>query len=1454
MKNFTVRTKIALTALALFLAFQASGEEWKTVGVLGNSGTDARPLTYGPIEREGETSLGFAYWPEKGRFYFPAGSGKVVAMDDTGEVVAEHPAPGAFVGWHGSTAIAGTWAVFCENMYPFKPYWMQREAGLRARLWRLQVGAADGTKVERVPLPAGLTNLTVMSSAPNAAAELALYDGTSRGLFIWSPEGGACRRLAEVPTGIGRIEGLSKPLEIGSAEFDGKGRVVLFGQKWMMRLEDGGTWTIRRVIGERLNFNNRLLRAGNFWYCGGWGNVIHRFDADFNLAPGVAYGGSSGYSFAKAHLNPECDQLSGIVELGPDVIAIMSGRESVSILRFDVKRQQFDSLARFGAVRTCKELAFAGEDYVKGPMNWQWDSAKDAEGFGDMKLTALKMTEAETKDAEALKTERGYNIVAVKGARAVAWDKKGQRVLKLERQKGTQRAAGLDQKKRGWWKDAGRNTGFEWTAKIAIPHEAVDAGVVTVAIDDKDGHRVRNLVGARPKERFEGNVVEWDLRDDDGRVVVPGEYAARVVAHKPITYRYLNNFANGGDKDPTRNVVSDHCCMEAVTACGGDVFFAAPFSESGVAYTRWSMDGRFKRAYQWMVGESTVDAFAASDGKRFFALKGGSGVWSRDDKNKAITLAAFDVESGDVISLGPKKFATLWEYADTNRAIAGLVFLGGRLYVGDALGGNVRIYEFKMDADGNSATIKESGGFAASGLEALAAGDDGKLYLTMDGKVCVVKEAQSRSDAEELFTCGHRVQGLAVRGGTICLTGNERDTVEIWRKRLWWWSKNELGEPGGAYDGAWRKERMVKPNQLAFDSDGKLWVAEKRWHPKRAVRWDVEKKEVLKELVAGIYYGAPGGGMDKRHPGRWIGFDCLWNVDAATGGERIVSILEGDGERAARTLGNLNRFERTEQGRTLVLGSYAGWRVGEVRQDGTLKPLAHLATSVAFAKFFKQDLPKTQTLALWTDANGDGEMQKEEFATGPENFSLFMNEDWFPTGWITCDRFFVTGVDTVTKRSYLVPVVRTGWNAVGAPVWDIATMMTNRIDVTDGLSPTLKNVTGMTQMLRDGSVIVGANNRMMRFTSEGRMLWSIPNLYRGVHGSHKAPLFENGETVMGLLFPLGEAVLKDGHTVTAWMSNRGHVYLVSDDGFFVQRLFGGLGSFGLELLGGEPFGGVMEQADDGTVFLQAGHKGGYRIYTLEGLDGIRRVPPFGITVTPAQMEQAASVAVASEDTPKSLTVRRAEEHRVKNNPASINWSFVKEGASWKMPQGTATVKLVWDDVALHVQWTMPDVTPWLNGGKDWTLLFKTGDGVDLQLRTKDGHVRRVFLAPFDGGTAAVLYDFGAKSGNTLKFTSPWRSVEVNDVRRIDSVSAVSQRVVGVDVAIVELRLPWKTLGLSADDLKAGVTGDVGMIWGEAAGKVNVMRGYYFNKATGLVNDVPGEIDPPVKEYGKLIFN
>ena len=187
------------------------------------------------------------------------------------------------------------------------------------------------------------------------------------------------------------------------------------------------------------------------------------------------------------------------------------------------------------------------------------------------------------------------------------------------------------------------------------------------------------------------------------------------------------------------------------------------------------------------------------------------------------------------------------------------------------------------------------------------------------------------------------------------------------------------------------------------------------------------------------------------------------------------------------------------------------------------------------------------------------------------------------------------------------------------------------------------------------------------------------------------------------------------------------------------------------------------------------------------------------------------------------------------------------------------MRVALDAQNLNLFYDVQDDSPWMNTGKDATLLFKTGDSVDLQIGSdgtadpkRSGPVPgdlRLLIAPFQGKDIAVLYQHrvpGAK--NPATFTSPWRSEKVDVVRVLDAAKISVNR--GDGRYRVEATIPLAELGLAA---VAGRTlrADFGALYGDPSGTVTLLRSYWSNPATNLVNDVPGEIMLSPNRWGTV---
>ncbi len=361
--------------------------------------------------------------------------------------------------------------------------------------------------------------------------------------------------------------------------------------------------------------------------------------------------------------------------------------------------------------------------------------------------------------------------------------------------------------------------------------------------------------------------------------------------------------------------------------------------------------------------------------------------------------------------------------------------------------------------------------------------------------------------------------------------------------------------------------------------------------------------------------------------------------------------------------------------------------------------------------------------------------------------------------------------------------------------------------------------------------------------AKGAIRWSFYNPYTCVHGSQKAPLPTPGD-LQGILFSLGSVPYSATADVMALVNNHGRAFFITSDGLYLDEIFTDVRVSARNdetCINGEPFGGVFAwDTLNRRAVLQAG---GSRLYYIRNLDKVKelRVP---FTVTAKQLAAAHKKPMMTRpgETAKSVPPEAVL-------PAKLSWRVADRGI-W------VDAKVVAE--ALELTWRVEDPSPWVNNGEDAALAFKTGDCVDFQFLDSSGDPVRLMFAPKKGDAnqvETILYRHKAK-GAKRDFASPWRTYTVGDVTYPTNCPAKVRREANaytltakIPFALFdsvsrpkETRYDWRTKGLQAD---------VGVIYGDADGKINMLRTYWANKETGLVNDVPGEIIPTPKMWGLL---
>jgi len=213
-----------------------------------------------------------------------------------------------------------------------------------------------------------------------------------------------------------------------------------------------------------------------------------------------------------------------------------------------------------------------------------------------------------------------------------------------------------------------------------IPYEVPGDGYVTLAIDDAQGRRVRNLA-TRAWRTAGPHRQDWDLKNDAGNTVPAGTYRLRAITHPGLRLTYCmtpypNVESHAPENSPWLNDrggpggwLSDHACAECVATAGDRVYFGAITPEFGAGFIATDLQGR----KLWGIGSfgSFMGAgCVAADASNIFVAKNYS-QRPGDDRIWRVDAATHDF--------------TLWlerkDTPDRKTGIRALALRDGRLYV-----------------------------------------------------------------------------------------------------------------------------------------------------------------------------------------------------------------------------------------------------------------------------------------------------------------------------------------------------------------------------------------------------------------------------------------------------------------------------------------------------------------------------------------------------------------------------------------------------------------------------------------------------------------------------------------------------------------------------------------------------------------------------------------------------
>lgn len=1025
--------------------------------------------------------------------------------------------------------------------------------------------------------------------------------------------------------------------------------------------------------------------------------------------------------------------------------------------------------------------------------------------------------------------------------------------------------------------------------RVTIPEQAAR---FTVAINDEAGQRVRNLAADFVPEDYsvavkDGNrtvEVLWDGLNDAGKLVQPGTYRAVGLTHAGLGAEFDMCFYNPGT--PPWSTTSgagawgaDHTGPTAVATAGDWMILGCHGVEGGSGIWGVAPDGTKK----W--GEKRGALVLAADETHVYVIANSwyvSGALCRFDKatgaNRPFILDGkprpFELTLKDLFgSRAPAaegQPAAWTPFAGEIKASVSALAANGKELLLARQDGKL----FVLDA--TSAEVKNS--FDIVGITALALTPAGTAFAVQDGKLVGIDLTTGAVSAIPAAGLGKAI-GIAMDAEGNLVTADLGPDCQVKAFTPAGKLAYACGKKGGrARRGYWDAQAMRQMSSVAVDSQGNIWVTEHCESPRRVSVWGRDGK-LVRDYIGNTGYSGTGAYLHESDPDLVYVGPVEMKLDRITRTYAVTRVLWVPDEAIGEAFPIQRRTGHWFSNGSFIRSAYSGkdqrylffndsYNAVYMERGTSWQPVAVLGHIRNLPPFLRQgafqDCDEKDGF-YWNDLNQDGKVDRDE---------CVIVKGGIPLGRSSTDWGKRLGQDLSIFANGLVRYKPIRFAADGAPIYG-----------PEGLSKLAVHEEGDLIPLTEENFLFcmsfkgypGATTGMLGIDlGSEKILWSYPNPYPSVHGSHNATMPKPG-LLIGAIKLCGVAKVNDAiGNVCLVRGNLGQDFLFTTDGLYVGALFqdgrlpadtlpdteAALRGMPMEGFteGGEPFNGWFGKHADGKIRLTTGMaREAGMILEIKGLETIARWSPLELRVdsaTLAKAEQDNAARLAAASGAKSYKLRKVSAAPAFNSGDA--WApalpIEVEGSPNK-----GTLRMGYDDGNLHLLFAVEDASPWKNEGKDHTRLFKTGDAVDLQLGTgtkrKDvaaGDLRLVF-APYQGKPAVVLMkpiDPGAPAELKVQHTSPVGS------RMFDRVQILEAAKIEVKVESarywVKASVPLAALGLKP---QAGqvLRGDAGIISSDAAGLVNMARTYWSNKATNLVNDLPQEAWLYPETWGEFVF-
>ena len=968
-------------------------------------------------------------------------------------------------------------------------------------------------------------------------------------------------------------------------------------------------------------------------------------------------------------------------------------------------------------------------------------------------------------------------------------------------------------------------------------------GYISLNIYNKDGQVVRQLLNSSFVTKGE-HTVNWDglttpsVRKP-GATVAAGDYTWRAIYHTGIGLRLRGWACNAGsapwDNGPTTNWGGDHGMPSDCATDGDMAFLSWSGAEAGQAVVACDLSGNVK----WKNTRTAMSGvkFVAADGGRFYGLP--------DDFIYCLDQKSGDYVSWDGTDSPDLKISSIWSDPKGKPTKPdGMFARNGKIYLTFTKDNLIAVLDGKTGKLAKTISVT-----APSGV---AAGEDTLLYVISDNKSIVAVESVS-GQVKPLVAGLQNATAIALdKAGTVYVSvGDPDNQVKVFDKTGA--AVRAIGRQGGrALQGPWQSDGMRFAQGMAVDQDGKVWVAEQNFSPKRVSVWDGTKGSLVKELFGPTAYGASGGAINPRDPNLMVGQGCEWRINPDTGRDTCLGVITDS------AMGN-SRFGVGSNGRLYLAIAEKGQLEGgpiaiyERLGDGNYKLRTRLSPGIT----------------VWSDQNDDAKEQPGEVTKFTKDLE----------GWITGWYMPMTPDLSFWGSAFQVKV--TGFTACGAPQYDLnqAVALPHPADLAQRGGMGAQRGIGSADaslMLYNGYYNADHSTFDCYDIATGKLRWTYPNNFVGVHGSHNACPPEIG-MIRGAYDVVGVAKLPaPAGNVFGIATNVGEWHMLTEDGFYLTRLFEGdqlkkqwpdKAAPGAVMdscppgMGAEDFGGSLTQGVDGKVYIQSGKTAFWNMEVV-GLDTIKPIAGSTVRMADADIQQASAFR------DKYLQEgARTVPWNVKKMTATFSGDLQKDFPGQQIlsyqKQDDAAVRsaAAWDEKNLYLAWDVADKTPWVNGAGLPELMYCHGDTVDFQIGTDASANKdrgqaglgdlRLSIGNLQGQPTAVIY----RKVATVKHPKIFDSGVYRNYQ-MDSVLVVKDAQIKVTMLnkryVVEATIPLSALELKLADGQV-LRGDIGVTHGDGAGNDSVLRTYWSNQVTGLVSDEVGELMIEPKNWSKITF-